>query len=141
MSVRPMRRFGEVTIANGGSLSDAYDIGENETLTGLYIPAFTSAVITLAVAFPGTMTKAYTYGGPDGTTEFRDGLTYVPLVVGNGTTAAEWTTTATTGGVYLAIDGQMLAGAQYIRVRSGTNAAAVAQGAARQIGIISTITG
>jgi hypothetical protein len=136
-----MRRVGEVTIANGASLSDAYDVGENETLTGLYIPTFTSAVITLAVAFPGTMTKAYTYGGPDGSTEFRDGLTYVPLAVSNGVTSAEWTTGATTGGLYLAIDGTQLAGAQYIRVRSGTNAAPVVQGGARQIGVISTITG
>lgn len=138
-AVRPMRRFGVVTIANGASLSDAYDIGENETLTGIILPAWTSAALTLTAGNPGTMTPAYNWGGPNGTTEFRDGLTYVGVV--DESTDAEFAVAAATGGIYIAIDGTKLAGLQYIRVRSGTQAAPVVQAAERLITIVSTITG
>jgi len=132
------RRVGFVTIANGASLSDAYEIGEDEVLTGIIVPAFTSAVITLAAGILTGVTQPQTYGGPNDTTELRDSLTYVPLQVGTGAATTEWTTTATTGGVYIAIDQAQLAGVGFVRVRSGTNAAAVVQGAARTIGLVTT---
>ena len=132
------RRIGYVTIANGASLSDAYEIGDHETLTGIIVPAFTSAVITLAGGIPLTTEPAYLWAGPNGTTEYRDGLTYVPVQVATGAATTEWTTTATTGGVYIAIDGRALNGVGFVRVRSGTNAAAVVQAAERIIGLVTT---
>lgn len=130
------RRVGFVTIAAAGSLSDAYDIGEDEVLTGIIVPAFTSAVITLAGGIPTGVTQPQPYGGA--ATEYRDSLTYVPVQLATGAATAEWTTTATTGGVYIAIPDDQLTGVGFVRVRSGTNAAPVVQAAERVIGLITT---
>lgn len=136
MSVKPMRRFGQVTISSGQSLSDAYDLGEYETLSGIILPAWTSAALTLAAASPGTQTYAVTYGGPASSTEFRDSLTYVGVL--DEGTDAEFAVAAATGGLYIAIDNQKLAGLQYVRVRSGTQAAPVVQAADRVITLVTT---
>lgn len=134
--MRTMRRYGQVTILSGQSLSDAYDVGEFETLTGIIVPAWTSASLTLAGGLYDGRTPAYTYGGPNSATEFRDSLTYTPVF--DEGADAEFTVTAATGGIYIAVDGAKLAGVQFLKVRSGTSAAPVVQAADRVITLVST---
>jgi len=129
-----IRRFGAVTISSGTSLSDGYDLGQGELLVGLILPPMTSAAITLAGGIVDGRTQPVTFGGPGNVTEYRDGLTYVPVY--DQATGAEWTFPATTGGIYVAINQNSLVGLGFIKVRSGTNAAPVVQAADRAIIVV-----
>lgn len=100
-----------VTIANGQSLSDAAHIGAG-TLVGIQLPTFTNA----SLSFQGSF----------------DGTTYVEVVDASANAVAY---AASTGAVYIKAPAD-LAGVPYIKVRSGTSGAAVAQGAARTIQLI-----
>jgi hypothetical protein len=100
-----------VIIANGASLSAAAHIGAG-TLIGIQLPTITSAALT----FQGS----------------HDGVTYVEVV---DASAAAVTYGASTGAVYIKAPAD-LAGVPYIKVRSGTSGAPVAQGAARTITLI-----
>jgi hypothetical protein len=100
-----------VTIANGQSLSTAAHIGLG-TLVGIQLPTITSAALT----FQGS----------------HDGVTYVEVV---DSSAAAVSYTASTGAIYIKAPAD-LAGVPYIKVRSGTSGAPVAQGAARTITLI-----
>jgi hypothetical protein len=100
-----------VTIANGQSLSGAAHIG-SATLVGIQLPTITSAALT----FQGS----------------ADGVTYVEVV---DSSAAAVSYGASTGAIYIKAPAD-LAGVPYIKVRSGTSGAAVAQGAARTITLI-----
>jgi hypothetical protein len=100
-----------VTIANGASLSGAAHIGAG-TLVGIQLPTFTSAALT----FQGS----------------ADGVTYVEVM---DASAAAVTYTASTGAIYIKAPADLV-GVPYIKVRSGTSGAAVAQGAARVISLI-----
>lgn len=100
-----------VTIANGASLSDAAAIGVG-TLVGIQLPTFTSAKLTFQGSF--------------------DGVTFVD-VVDSSAAAVEYA--ASTGAVYIKAPADLL-GVPYLKVRSGTAGAPVAQGAARTIQLI-----
>lgn len=99
------------TIANGQSLSDAVHIGAG-TLIGIQLPTFTSA----SLSFQGSY----------------DGTTFVEVVDAAGDPVAY---AASTGAIYIKAPAD-LAGVPYLKVRSGTSGAAVAQGAARSIQLI-----
>jgi hypothetical protein len=100
-----------VTIANGQSLSDAAHIGTGE-LIGIQLPTLTSA----SLSFQGS----------------SDGVTYVEVVDASANAVAY---AASTGAIYIKAPAD-LAGVPYIKVRSGTSGAPVAQGAARVISLI-----
>jgi hypothetical protein len=100
-----------VVIANGASLSGAAHIGSG-TLVGIQLPTFTSAALT----FQGS----------------ADDVTYVEVV---DSSAAAVTYTASTGAVYIKAPADLV-GVPYIKVRSGTSGAAVAQGGARTISLV-----
>jgi hypothetical protein len=100
-----------VTIANGQSLSDAAHIGVG-TLVGIQLPTITSA----SLSFQGSF----------------DGTTFVEVVDASANAVAY---TASTGAVYIKAPADLL-GVPYLKVRSGTSGAAVAQGAARTIQLI-----
>ena len=103
------------TIANGASLSDAKKIKGN-TPVGLLIPtAWTAAVITFEASFDNsTFAPVYHLG-----VEYQ--LTGIP----------------TADGAYVSIDPKAILGATSLKVRSGTKAAAVNQGAERVIQVVS----
>ncbi len=100
-----------VTIANGTSLSDAAFIGEG-VLVGLQVPTIGSAALTFQVS--------------------HDGVTYQNL---KDTAAAEVTIPASTGAAFFQAP-LTLNGAIYVKVRSGTAAAPVNQGADRVITLV-----
>lgn len=102
------------TIANGASLSGAVDL-TNFVFAGLMMPAaWTAASIT----FQGSI----------------DGTTYGDLYNTSGTeyTIASANAVASR---FIAIDPRDFAGVRYVKVRSGSSAAAVNQGAARTLGL------
>lgn len=132
--MQPIRRYGFCTITSGQSLSDAYDLGEKDTIVGIILPTLTAASITLAGGLVDGNTQPLSYGGPGGANEYRDSLTYVPVF--DQTTGAEWSIASSTGGIYVAIDQTKLAGLGFIKVRSGTSAAPVVQGSDRVITIV-----
>ena len=96
-----------VTIADTTSLSDAADLGD-ETLCGVIVPSTWS---TAAISFLAATTLTGTY---------------YPLYSASG---AEVVTGSITGGtaVWVALDPADFAGVRYLKVRSGTSAAAVNQ--------------
>jgi hypothetical protein len=100
-----------VTIANGQSLSTAAHIGTG-TLVGLDIPTITSAALTFQVSV--------------------DGVTYRDALDSGGT---EISIGASTGDRWRQAP-STLAGAPYIKVRSGTSGAPVSQGAQRVITLV-----
>ncbi len=102
-----------VTITSGTSLSGGVEIGEG-VLVGLDVPAFTSAAITFQVS-------------SDGGTTYRDAYDAAAAEVTCGA--------ATTGNRYIAAPAA-LNGAWWIKVRSGTSAAPVNQGADRVITLV-----
>jgi hypothetical protein len=79
---------------------------------GIQLPTFTSAALT----FQGS----------------ADDVTYVEVV---DSSAAAVTYTASTGAVYIKAPADLV-GVPYIKVRSGTSGAAVAQGGARTISLV-----
>lgn len=96
-----------VTIANGTSDSPVILLGNN-ILVGIDLPTITSAAITLRVSSDG-------------------GTTYHGLY----NTSGEVSWAASTGARYLAVNPNDVLGADYIKIRSGTDASAVTQGADR----------
>lgn len=136
MGVKVMRRYGQVTITAGQSLSDAYDVGEYGTLVGIIVPTWTAADLSLEAAGTDGRTQPLTFGGPGGSAEFRDGLTYRPVF--DAEIDAEWGVSVATGNVYVAIHDGELAGLQFIKVRSGTSAAPVVQAGTITITLVST---
>ncbi len=101
-----------VTIANGASLSDAAAPG-NGKVVGIQLPTFTSASLTFQGSF--------------------DGVTFANLRNADGTT--ETSVGATVGDLTILAPAALEACA-FIKVRSGTAAAPVNQGAARTIQLI-----
>jgi hypothetical protein len=99
------------TIANGASLSDAIHVGAG-TLVGIQLPTITSAALT----FQGS----------------HDGTTFAEVVDASGNAV---TYQASTGAIYIKAPADLV-GVPYVKVRSGTSGAAVAQGAARSISLI-----
>lgn len=100
------------TIANGGSLSGAVDLA-GKTLLGIVMPAaWTAANLTFQVS--------------------SDGVTYNDLYDNVG---AEKTVIAAASRFIIAIPADWV-GVRYVKVRSGTAAATVAQGAQRDIKLI-----
>jgi hypothetical protein len=107
----------DISIANGASLSSAIDLG-NTRLSYIVMPsAWTAANLTFQVS--------------------EDGVTYADLYNDSGTeytvTAAASRTLRVTLPDWLAI--------RYLKVRSGTSASPVTQGAARtlQLGTVSAL--
>ena len=112
MTLPDSREAKTATIALNGSLSAAVDL-TGLVLVGLQMPAaWTAASITLQASADGT-----TYG------DFKD-------YAGN-----EYTLTVTVSD-YLHLDFVELMGVRYIKVRSGTSASAVNQGASRAITLV-----
>ena len=105
-----------VVIANGASLSSAFEMGGAKTMAVLWPAAWTAAVAT----FAGCLTS-------DGT--------FVPIYNDRGEEATITSVTAATGTSldYLCM---VLAPWPYVKIRSGTSAAAVNQLAERTISII-----
>jgi alkyl hydroperoxide reductase subunit AhpF len=101
------------TIANGQSLSGEADLGEGRVLVGIIMPAaWTAAVLTFqAGAATGVVANVYQFGGEVSYTV--DASRYIALQ-----------------------DVMHFYGARYVHVRSGTAAAAVAQGAERVITLV-----
>ena len=101
------------TIANGASLSDAVNL-QNLVLCHLVMPAaWTAAVLTFQVSW--------------------DGTEWNTLYASDGT---EYTVQAAASRRIILPPADFV-GVRYIKVRSGTQAAPVNQGAARTIGLIS----
>jgi hypothetical protein len=99
------------TIANGASLSDVVEVGEG-VVVGFLVPTFTAAVLT--------------FQGSD------DGVTFKDL---KDAAAAEVQVASSTGDIHVAAPAA-LNSAAFIKVRSGTSAAPVNQGAQRLIKVI-----
>jgi hypothetical protein len=101
------------TIANGESLSAEVDLGEGRVLVDIYMPAaWTDAVLTFQVgAVSGALQNRWQFGGE---------VAYT--VAASSNPAIQ--------------DVMHFYGARYVRVRSGTAAAAVAQGAERAITLV-----
>jgi len=99
------------TIANGASLSAAIFLGEG-VLVGIQMPAaWTAADLTFQVSVDG-------------------GTTWVDLHDDGG---AEIKITSPSAGEFRAMDPSNFSSAMFLKVRSGISAAAVAQGAARSL--------
>lgn len=102
------------TIANTGSLSAAIQLG-GRVPVGLIMPAaWTAASLTFQVSV--------------------DGSTYVDLY-SLANPSAEYTLTVSTSRA-IPLDAAVFAGAAYLKVRSGTSGAAVAQGGDRIVQIV-----
>jgi hypothetical protein len=101
-----------VTIANGASLATAVDLG-GATVVGIVMPAaWTTAVVTLSASV--------------------DGTTYNDVTDSAGTEVS----IAAAASRYIPINPATLPGLQYVKVRSGTSGAAVNQGAARTLYLV-----
>lgn len=99
----------DATIASGASLSGAVNLS-GHVLVGVYMPAsWTAAGLT----FQGS----------------NDGVTWANIYASDG---AEVSATAAAG-QYISLDSNTFLGVKYLKVRSGTSAAAVNQGAARTL--------
>lgn len=111
MTITPSQRLCDtldVVIANGASLSPAYNLG-GHVLTGVYMSAgWTAASLTFQAS--------------------HDGATYY-----NVYTSAGETSIATAAGVYVAMTGDDFFGVNFIKVRSGTAGTPVAQAAERTL--------
>lgn len=101
------------TIANGASLSDAIPVG-GELVVGLDLPTITSAAISFSVSVD-------------------DGTTYRDLYDSFG---SEVSLPASTGARYVALDWTQFGSVTHVKVRSGTSAATVNQGAARSLKLV-----
>lgn len=100
------------TIANGASLSAAVDLNERTPVALLMPAAWTAADITFQASL--------------------DNSTFYDVYDEAG---SEYTLTVAVD-QYIILDPVDLAGARYVKVRSGTGAAAQNQGAARIIGLV-----
>jgi len=107
--------YRDLTIANGASLSDAVDLGRLSPV-GILIPAtWTAAVLTFQ-------------GSPDG-------VTYGKMC----DTAGEVQIASVAGGEYVVLNPLAFGGVRFLKVRSGTAAAAVAQGGARTLRLVGRV--
>lgn len=105
------KRTVSVTIANAASLSGAVAVGDG-VLTGIIMPAaWTAAVLTFQASF--------------------DGTTFNDLYDEAG---GEYTVAAAASR-YISVPAGDFGGVLYLKVRSGTAGAAVAQGAARTLNL------
>lgn len=106
--------LGTLTIANGASLSDALDCGDFRHPVAIWIPLFTSAKLTFQVS-------------PDGVTwgELGDAAGLYEIASAAVDTAGAW----------VALDPVRFQGVRYLKVRSGTKAAATNQAAARTLAV------
>lgn len=108
------RTTATATIASAASLSGAVDLAAS-ALAGLQMPAaWTAANLTFQVSF--------------------DGTTYADLYDSLGT---EYTVTASTSR-FIALPASDFLGARYLKIRSGTAAVPVAQGASRDIQLVAS---
>lgn len=103
------------TIANGQSLSDAIDLGGLRLVSIVMPSAWTAANLTFQVS--------------------HDGTTYNNLYDAGG---SEVTTTAAASR-YIYLDPAFWSGIRFLKVRSGTSGAAVAQGAERLVTLVCRI--
>lgn len=103
------------TIANGASLSDVVELPD---VAGFYV---------MGIQMPAAWTAAsLTFQGS------ADGGAYGDVYDVDGTEV----TVTTAAGRYITLDPATLAGLTFLKVRSGTAAAAVAQGAERKITLL-----
>lgn len=112
-----MARNSQAVIANGAALSGAIDLGDRDRITAIQIPAaWTAAAITFAADVDGTGTfqPVYDEAGTELTIASANVVASRYVLLG-----------ATT---FLCLTG-------LIKIRSGTSAAPVNQGAARTLGI------
>lgn len=101
-----------VTIHNGDSVSGAIELRKDQGITGLSMPAaWTAASIQLEASL--------------------DGGTWLPMYDADGN-AIVITTAAS---IWVTLLEAATAGARYVRLRSGTSAVPVNQGADRTIGV------
>lgn len=106
----------DAAIANGDSLSGAVELAEGQ-LVGLLMPAaWTDAALSFDVSY--------------------DGVTYAPLYNQNGEVRVSSTSVSTAERRFLALDPVDFLGAKYVKIRSGLNGAAVAQGGARTLTLL-----
>lgn len=111
-SMQRKREYETATIANGGSLSAAVNL-QGRVLCGVIMPsAWTAAGLSFQAS--------------------HDGSTYVEVMDFDGVALA----TVVTASVYVPLDAANFAGANYVKVRSGTSGAAVNQGAERAITLV-----
>lgn len=113
------KEFVGVTIANNASLSAAVDLG-GRTACAIQVPAST-AWTDADLTFEGSF----------------DGVTYGPVRVDNYYTeyVVDMPATASLDSDIVPLNLEVFAGIRYLKVRSGTNASPVNQGAARTIRI------
>lgn len=133
------RQVHDAVIANGASQSSIVDCGSEYTAVGIEIPAaWTAADITLLGAVHTGKTTPATWGqSPQDTLEAA--LTFTPIyLTTTGLTTAEFiiTPVPTTGGGLIVFPDGLLEGVQFLKIRSGTAAAAVVQGAARTLRVV-----
>lgn len=125
------RQVHDAVILSGASQSSIVDCGSEYTLVGIEVPtAWTAADITLLGATHTGKTTPTAWGvNPQDALEAQ--LTFKPVF----TATAEYVITAvpTTGGSLVAIPDGVLEGVQFLKIRSGTNALPVVQGADRNL--------
>lgn len=106
----------DATIANGAALSGAVELTEGQ-LVGMLMPsAWTAAAVSFDVS--------------------QDGATYAPLYNGNGEVRIASTYISTSERRFFALDPVDFLGWKFVKVRSGLNGAAVAQGAGRTVTLV-----
>lgn len=106
----------DAAIANGASLSGAIELAEGQ-LVGLLMPAaWTAAAVSFDVSY--------------------DGAAYAPLYDQNGEVKVSSTYVSATERRFFALDPVSFLGAKFVKVRSGLNGAAVAQGAGRTVTLL-----
>lgn len=125
------RQIHDAVIANGASQSSIIDCGSEYTLMAVEIPSsWTAADITfLGASHTGTTTGTTWGQSPQDALEAQ--LTFRPVIIPAGT---EYTLVlGGTGDKIVAIPEGVLEGIQFLKIRSGTSAAPVNQGAARTL--------
>lgn len=105
-----------VTILSGASLSDAINLGGRAPVAILMPASWSAASLTFQASYDGTTYQDVYAPGSDGT-------------------QAE-VTHATAASRHVTIDANAFAGARFFKVRSGTSAAAVNQGANRVLTVV-----
>lgn len=124
------RQTHTVTIANGASLSEAIDLGEQYSLSAIQLPAaWTAASLSIEGSVHPTILPP---GSTEPGTPLRNTLTYTAVTDAAG---AQITYTVAADKI-VSIPKGTLDGIRYIKLRSGTTAAAVVQGAARTINLV-----
>lgn len=112
-----------VTIANGAALSGAVEVSQRvgdarTALVGIVTDptGWTAAVLTFDVS--------------------ADGTTYYPLYNAAGTEVSIPSAMLSTTSAWIALDPADFAGVAFVKLRSGTKAATVNQGAARALSLV-----